>query len=143
MPQRDRMPHRADSLSSRVEPFNRSQMARLLGMECNEAYPGFARVVMETDGKRGPGGTVHGGAIFTIADQAFGIAANLEEPSQVALSAHIIYIAPATGRLEAVAELVTENELNSVYRVGVYEGERMVALFDGVAIRVPALPPRK
>jgi acyl-CoA thioesterase len=140
MPQQDRMADRGDAQRMQVESFNRSEMARLLGMECTEAYPGFSRVVMETNGKRGPGGTAHGGAIFALADQAFGIAANLEERHQVALSAHITYISPATGRLEAVAERVTGNELNSVYRVAVNEGGRMVALFDGVGICVPSLP---
>jgi acyl-CoA thioesterase len=140
MAQQDRMAYRTDVQRLRVESFNRSEMAILLGMECTEAHPGFSRVVMETDGKRGPGGTAHGGAIFALADQAFGIAANLEERHQVALSAYVTYISPATGRLEAVAERVTENELNSVYRVEVNEGGRLVALFDGVGIRVPAFP---
>lgn len=119
-------------------------MARLLGMVCTEGRPGFARMEMETDGKRGPGGVAHGGAIFTLADHAFGLAANLEDHRQVALSAHIAYLAPATGRLVAIAERVAENEANSLYRVRVFEGERIVALFDGVGIRVPpraSVPP--
>lgn len=129
----------ADRIRSQIERFNRSEMARLLGMECTEARPGYARVFMDTDGKRGPGGLIHGGAIFSLADHAFGLAANLEERRQVALSAYITYIAPGTGRLEAVARRVTENEDHSLYRVRVTEGERLIALFDGVGIRVPPL----
>ena len=123
-------------VDEKVGEFNRSEIARLLGMECVETWDFGARVVMETDGKRGPRGTAHGGIIFTLADQAFAIAANQEEKTQVALSAHIHYIAPAAGRLEAVAEKVEDNGKNSVYRVVVYEGERIVALFDGIGIQV-------
>lgn len=129
-----------DRIRIKVDSFNRSEMGRLLGMVCTEARPGFARIEMETDGKRGPGGVAHGGAIFSLADHAFGLAANLEDHRQVALSAHIAYLAPATGHLVAIAERVAENEANSIYRVSVSEGERIVALFEGVGIRVPQRP---
>ena len=122
-------------MKARVAEFNRSEIARLLGMECVETWDFGARVVMETEGKRGPRGTAHGGTIFTLADQAFAIAANQEEIPQVALSAHIQYIAPAGGRLEAVANKVEDNGANSIYRVVVYEGDRIIALFDGVGIK--------
>jgi acyl-CoA thioesterase len=127
---------KAIRVKERVAEFNRSEVARLLGMECVETWDFGARVVMETDGKRGPRGTAHGGIIFTLADQAFAIAANQEEIPQVALSAYIQYIAPAAGRLEAVADRVEDNGANSVYRVVVYERDRIVALFDGVGIKV-------
>lgn len=136
MTAQDRTREKVIRVKEKVAEFNRSEIARLLGMECVETWDFGARVVMETDGKRGPRGTAHGGTIFTLADQAFAIAANQEEIPQVALSAHILYIAPAAGRLEAVADRVEDNGTNSVYRVVVYEGERIVALFDGVGIKV-------
>ncbi len=104
-------------------------------MECIEAGDDRARVVMGPDGKRGPYTVAHGGAIFSLADQAFGIAANLVE-KQVALSVHIEYLAPSAGRLEAVAEKVADSTTTSLYRVTVYEGTRKIAIFDGVAVRV-------
>lgn len=121
--------------AEKVELFNRSELALLLGMECIEAGNDRARVVMGPDGKRGPYTVAHGGAIFSLADQAFGIAANLVE-KQVALSVHIEYLAPSTGRLEAVAEKVADSVLTSLYRVTVCEGTRTIAIFDGVAVRV-------
>jgi acyl-CoA thioesterase len=124
----------------RIDSFNRSEMARLLGIVCTGGRPGFARMEMETDGKRGPGGVAHGGAIFALADHAFGLAANLEDHRQVALSAYIAYLAPATGHLVAIAERIAENETNSMYQVSVSEGGRIVALFEGVGIRVPPRP---
>ena len=121
--------------TEKVEMFNKSELAILLGMECTEAWDNRAKVVMGPEGKRGPYTVAHGGAIFTLADQAFGIAANLVE-KQVALSVHIEYLAPSTGRLEAVAEKVADSQLTSLYRVTVYEGTRTIAIFDGVAVRV-------
>ncbi|KUG14677.1 hypothetical protein ASZ90_015677 [hydrocarbon metagenome] len=42
---------------------------------------------------------LHGGAIFALADHAFGLAANHGGVREVALSATIQYLSPATGRL--------------------------------------------
>jgi acyl-CoA thioesterase len=118
---------------SRIEDFNQSEFARLLGMVVTETWEGGARVAMDASGKRNSLGNIHGGAIFSLADHAFGLAANLED-MQVATSAHIYYLSPAGDRLEAVAERVAGNDLNSLYRVTVYEGERVIATFEGVGI---------
>ncbi|MGA7628988.1 MAG: hypothetical protein WCA60_10895, partial [Methanoregula sp.] len=53
-----------------------------------------------------------------------------------AVSVHIQYIAPARGLLVAVAERIASNETCGTYRVIVYEGERTIAVFDGIAFRV-------
>jgi acyl-CoA thioesterase len=116
--------------------FNHSEFARLLGIEITEAYDGYARVVMDCTGKKNPRGVAHGGAIFALADQAFGIAANCDAATRVAVSIHIQYIAPATGSLVAIAHRVADNGRYSTFRVMVYEEERIIAEFDGVAIQV-------
>jgi acyl-CoA thioesterase len=122
-------------LKERIQRFNGCAFARTLGMVIIEAAPGTARVVMDPEGKTNPNGVLHGGAVFTIADQAFGIAANLENVSQVAISARIWYLAPASGRLEARATRVGENGAHSLYQVNVFEGDRLVAMFEGVGIK--------
>ena len=119
-----------------IASFDDSGFARLLGMKIIEARDGFARVMMPSSGKKNPNGVIHGGAIFSLADQAFGIAANAGGTDRVAVSIHIQYIAPASGDLEAVSELVGEHGRYSTYRVMVYEGDRPIAEFDGVAIRI-------
>ena len=119
-----------------IRAFERSECALLLGMNVTGAWDHGVRVAMQTAGKNGPGGVAHGGAVFALADQAFGIAANMGGARQVALSANIQYISPATGLLEAVAERVTENGMCSVYRITVTSGGKLVALFEGVGIRV-------
>jgi acyl-CoA thioesterase len=104
-------------------------------MEITEADDGYARVVMDSKGKNNPRGVAHGGAVFALADQAFGIAANCGGgPPRVAVSIHIQYLAPATGPLVAIARRVEDNGAYSTFQVMVYEGERVIATFDGVAI---------
>ena len=119
-----------------IRVFNASGFARLLGMVITEARDGYARVTMDCAGKENPSGVAHGGAIFTLADQAFGIAANCAGVHRVAVSVSILYIAPATGTLVATAERVGDNGTCDTYRVMVHEGDRPVAEFTGVAFRV-------
>ena len=125
----------------RISAFNHSEFAQLLGMEITEAHDGYARVVMDCTGKNNPRGVAHGGAIFALADQAFGIAANCGAAIRLAVSIHIQYISPATGSLVAVAHRLADNGRYSTFRVMVYEEERIIAEFDGVAIQVNTLYP--
>jgi acyl-CoA thioesterase len=134
---RDKGPPSPDGIvRERITAFDSSDFARLLHLKIIEARDGFARVFMPSSEKKNPHGVIHGGAIFSLADQAFGMAANAGIVPRVAVSVHIQYIAPASGDLEAIAELVAEQGRYSTYRVMVYEGDRAIAEFDGVAIRI-------
>jgi len=124
------------TIAEQIRLFNASEFARLLNMEIIEASEGYSRVIMDCAGKLNPGGVAHGGAIFSLADQAFGIAANCCGTHRVAVSVSIHYIAPAKGKLVAVARRVADNGSCDTYRVMVYEVERPVAEFTGVAFRV-------
>jgi acyl-CoA thioesterase len=124
------------SVEERISEFEESGFGRLLGMHITDARDGYARVEMDCDGKCNPHGVAHGGAIFALADHAFGIASNCGTSHHTAVSVHIQYLAPARGRLVAVAERVASNGTCGTYRVTVYEGARTVAVFDGVAFRV-------
>jgi acyl-CoA thioesterase len=118
-----------------ISAFNQSEFARLLDMEITEAYDGYARVIMDCKGKNNPRGVAHGGAVFALADQAFGIAANCGGGApRVAVSIHIQYLAPAKGSLVAIARRIEDNGTYSTFQVMVYEGERIIATFEGVAI---------
>ncbi|MCX6694521.1 MAG: hotdog fold thioesterase [Methanomicrobiales archaeon] len=124
-----------------VIEFNLSPYARHLGMIVLSTWPGGARVLMECPTLHNPlYGTVHGGAIFSLADHAFGLAANCDDPGQMALSASITYIAPGRGPLVAVAEQVGDDGTHSFYRVVVKEEGRLVAVFEGTSIRKPVPP---
>lgn len=120
-----------------IDAFNSCEFAQLLGMHVTEAWDHGVRVTMIAEGKASPNGVTHGGAVFSLADHAFGIAANMHGERQVALSATIQYISPARGHLEAIAKRVSRNDLYSIYRVSVSSGDRLVAVFLGTGIKVP------
>jgi acyl-CoA thioesterase len=117
--------------------FNSCEFAQLLGMNVTEVWDHGVRVTMIAEGKAGPNGVAHGGAVFSLADHAFGTAANMCGERQVALSATIQYISPAVGHLEAIAERISGNDLCSLYRVTVSAGGRLVAVFEGTGIKAP------
>ena len=120
-----------------LETFNSCEFARLLGIHVMEVWDHGVAVSMTSQGKAGPNGVAHGGAVFSLADHAFGIAANMCGERQVAMSATIQYISPASGHLQAIAERVSGNELCSLYRVTVSAENRIVAVFEGTGIKVP------
>ena len=120
----------------KIAAFEESSFGRLLNIHITEARDGYARVEMDCAGKCNPHGIAHGGAVFSLADHAFGIASNYGDHHFTAVSVHIQYIAPARGALVAVAERVASNESCGTYRVIVTEGDRTIALFDGIAFRV-------
>jgi acyl-CoA thioesterase len=126
----------AQAVEEQIRLFNASEYARLLQMEIVGASDGYAKVIMDCTGKMNPGGVAHGGAIFSLADQAFGIAANCCGTHRVAVSVSIQYIAPAKGKLVAEARRVSDNGSCDTYRVMVHEGARPVAEFTGIAFRV-------
>lgn len=125
------------SLPDAVVAIESSGFALLMGMETVMVTPGEVRVIMGPEDKTNGFDHIHGGAIFALADHAFGLAANQGAFRRVAVSATISYLAAAAGRLEAVAVKVAEDEHTSVWRVSVYEGERLVAVFDGTGHTVP------
>jgi acyl-CoA thioesterase len=127
-------------IAERISAFNRSEFAQLLGMKITKAYDGYSCVEMDCCGKKNLNSVAHGGAIFALADQAFGIAANCAGIARVAVSVHIQYISPATGNLVAVANRVADNGRYSTFHVMIYEGERVIAVFDGVAMQVNPPP---
>jgi acyl-CoA thioesterase len=126
-----------DFVREQVAAFESNAFARLLGLHIVEARDGYARVEMDCAGKLNPHGIAHGGAVFSLADHAFGIASNCGNNHYTAVSVSIQYLLPAIGRLSAVAERIAANEISDTFRVMVYEGDRTVAVFDGVAFRLP------
>jgi acyl-CoA thioesterase len=125
---------RHDALNDRKERLGAIEgcsFAALCGLETVSVSPGEAVVRMKTDGKRNALGTVHGGAVFTLADQAFALAANADEDIQVALRADVSFLRPATGDLEARAFRISEGKNTSLYEARVYDGEELVAVFHG------------
>lgn len=96
--------------------------ARRLGLRLVELKEGYARVEMEpSDGNQNFFGTIHGGAIFSLIDQAFGAAANSHGTVAVAISVTVDYLRPATSdeTLYAEAREVSRTRRISTYNIEV------------------------
>lgn len=121
------------------------QFARHCGIELLEAKPGWSRVKMEIQEFHLNGAkTVHGGAIFTLADYAFAVAVNTQGQLALAINASTSFVKAAySGTLYAEAE-----ELSLTSRLGTYQvrisddNQQLIALFQGTAYRKdqPLLP---
>jgi len=123
-------------LEERFHAIDGSEFSTFMGMRTVHVGAEEVKVEMDLEGKLNSVGTGHGGAIFSLADQAFAIACNMGDHTQVARSAGIKYIKPARGKLLATARKVKEDEMGSVYKVEVTCGEVLVAIFEGVGHKI-------
>ncbi|MBI4589417.1 MAG: PaaI family thioesterase [Candidatus Rokubacteria bacterium] len=87
------------------EQVSRDPYAAWLGIELLDLAPGYCRAAM----RLGPNlvnfqGNPHGGAIFSLADYAFGAACNAHGESAVALSVTIQFLATVQPGTRLVAE---------------------------------------
>jgi acyl-CoA thioesterase len=120
----------------RLHAMLNCQFMEKMDMEVISIDDNEVRLAMNTEGNRNALGSAHGGALFSLADQAFALAANRTGEPEVAISASINYMKPARGRLEAVAKRIEENNTTSVYQVIVYDENKVVAIFQGVGYKL-------
>jgi len=104
----------------------RDRLAHLLGIKVEEAHSGYAKVSMELrENLRNGVGLAHGGAIFTLADLAFAVAANADRAT-VALSAQTslsFLRAGKKGPLTAKAHTLHEGRTLVVVDVEIRDGD--------------------
>lgn len=109
--------------------------ARHAGIELLEVEPGWARVTMKIEPYHFNGArTVHGGAIFTLADFAFAVASNSHGTLAMGINTSISYVKAAiSGTLYAEAKEQSRNRKLATYTVNITDdtGE-LVALFQGM-----------
>lgn len=118
--------------------FDRDQYARHSDIVLLEVAPGTARVKMPVAAHHLNGvGTVHGGALFTLADFAFAVACNSHGTVAVAVQASISFVkAVSRGTLYAEAREVHKGPKLGNYSIEVRdEGGELVAVFQGLAYR--------
>jgi acyl-CoA thioesterase len=117
------------------EPF-----ARKLGLELVELDEGFSAVEMTYD----PGsmdnmfGRAHGGALFSLVDEAFEAVCQTCGTVTVALNVSMTYVAsPETGtRLRAEARETSSTKRTAGYEIRVTDGEgRLLAICQALAYR--------
>jgi len=125
-----------DDPQERFMAIDGSEFSTFMGMRTVHASESEVKVEMDLEGKLNSVGTGHGGAIFSLADQAFALACNMGEHTQVARSASIKYIRPARGMLMATARKEKEDDRGSVYKVEVTCGDTIVAVFEGIGHKI-------
>ncbi len=100
------------------EFFKNDHFASETGIEIEWAEEGKALCSMELKEKHyNAGGTVQGGAIFTLGDFAFAVAANISGQLTVSLNNSISFISVTKGK-KLLAEA---NQLSDSKRISVYE----------------------
>ena len=118
--------------------FKGDNLAKYLGIELVDVSRGkaVAKMVVKNEHLNGIG-TVHGGAIFTLADFAFAVAANSHGRVTVAINVSISYMnAVSSGILTAVAREISLNPKIASYTVNILnEEEDLIAIFQGLAYR--------
>jgi len=118
--------------------FTRDAWAKESGIELMEVSTGSAKVRMMIEKRHMNGhGSVHGGAIFTLADTAFALASNSHGIPAAAINAHISYVKSATaGILYAEGAESSLSPKIATYSVVVTDdnGDK-IALFEGMVYR--------
>jgi len=118
--------------------FAKDTYARQAGIELMNVSEGRAKVKMDIrETHKNSHGTVHGGAIFTLADTAFALASNSHGIPAAAINAHISYMKSASsGTLFAEAEEFSLIPKLATYIVRVSDEKgNKIALFEGMVYR--------
>jgi acyl-CoA thioesterase len=124
---------------STIEEFlKRDNYAALSGITLLDVSEGRARAMMElTEKHLNCFGTVHGGAIFTLADFVFGVASNSHGTVSVAINSGISFFkAVSSGILYAEAREVSFHPKLASYAIDVTnEEDELIASFQGMVYR--------
>lgn len=101
------------------ELFRNDAFAKQCGIQIVEYRPGYARCTMDVTPNHLNGiGTLMGGALFTLADFTFCVAANSHGTLAVSLQVSISYLRPCSrGIVTAVATEVSRSSRIGVYRI--------------------------
>jgi len=116
----------------------RDRFAAHCGIELLEVGPGRAKARMTIGDQHMNGAdTVHGGAIFALADLAFAAASNSHGALAMAINVSISYVkAAVSGTLTAEAEEVSCSRRLGSYTIRVTDDDGdLVAIFQGMAYR--------
>ena len=119
--------------------FSREDLfARHAGIELLEVEPGRAKARMKIEPYHFNGAkTVHGGAIFTLADFAFAVASNSHGTLAMGINTSVSFVKAATsGTLYAEAVEQSRNPRLASYSVRVTDdSDDVVAIFQGMVYR--------
>ncbi|MCX8023347.1 MAG: PaaI family thioesterase [Syntrophorhabdaceae bacterium] len=121
-------------------------LARLLGIRLKDVDEGYALCEMEyTERLDNIYGSAHGGAIFSLIDEAFEISSNSHENIAVALNMNVTYMRPPKkgSLLTAESKEVNRTKRTASYTIWVREGDQPIALCQALVFikeqRIPFL----
>jgi acyl-CoA thioesterase len=134
-----------DSLEAVQRHFETDRFAAANGIVLVDVKPGFALAKLEVENRHmNSVGIAQGGAIFTLADFAFGAASNTGGKVAVAMNTNISFLkATRSGTLIAEATEIARSRRVSTCTVRITnEAGELVALFQGSAfIKDEPFPP--
>jgi acyl-CoA thioesterase len=131
-----------DALSKKVEwePY-----AQLLGLKLKKVDKGYSLVEMTfREEMRNILGSAHGGAIFSLIDEAFETASNSHGTIAVALNMNVTFIAPPSPGvvLQAEAKEINLTSRTATYLINVTEGgEKLIATCQALVYRKKEMLP--
>ena len=133
-----------DSTAARVaELFGNDAYAELLGVELVNPDPSAVTVrLVVTKRHLNFFGATHGGALFSLADCAFSLAANAAGERAVAIDTHLALTASTThgAVLTAIAREITRGRTVATYRIEVRrDDDRVCGLFTGTVLVTPGV----
>lgn len=109
----------------------KTTLPKVLDMEMTEIHEGFCRVDMPLEDKHmNLFGGIHGGSLFSLADNAAGMATRTYVKNAVTLSATFNFLAAApegTRNIFAEARVVRRGRTIIVLDTQVYAGEKLIA----------------
>ena len=118
--------------------FQNDRFAISNGIKLVEVGKGYCKAMLEIEDRHlNAANVVQGGAIFTLADFAFGYAANSRGQLALAINANISFLKGKSGG----TLFATATEVSDPNRIGAYdvlitdEDEAVVARFNGIAYR--------
>lgn len=125
-----------EDVGARIEAINNCEYARRFDMKVTLLTEEEVRLEMPLAGNMNGFKVGHGGAIFTLADEAFALIGNLGRYPQVAMSASIRYLKPAKGDMVAIARKVSEDDRTSTYKVEIISKGEIIADFEGIGFKL-------
>jgi len=136
----------SDCSQEMMDGLRRDRFAAANGIELVEVRPGYARAVMPIEDRHHNSlGTVHGGALFTLAATTFFAACNAAGQVAMGISMSISCHHPALdGQLQAEATEISRSRKLATCGVRICDAAgRLIATFQGTAYvkRDPFPPP--
>lgn len=113
------MQKKEDALDRIRKRCEKEPYPKLLGIEVLEVKPGYARVSMQFKPEmQNIFGMLHGGAVFSLLDEAFQLACNARGEVAVAQQVSTYFLAAARPGAHLIAEA---KELNATRKTALYE----------------------